>query len=58
MGEIPYIPVMTPGRELFERWLAAQDISPDDCWDYLGDLDRAAWEMFRISLDRKPICSD
>lgn len=35
---------MTPGREVYERWLRAQDISPDDLWDYLDPHERIGWE--------------
>lgn len=49
-----YEPEMTPARELFERWLVAQDISPDDVWDHLPDPERLAWERVaapQVQLD-------
>jgi hypothetical protein len=35
---------MTRGREVYERWLCAKDVSPDDLWDYLDPHDKIAWE--------------
>ena len=40
----PYEPEMSPGRELYEKWLKHQDVSPDDLWDHLGEDRKLGWE--------------
>lgn len=42
--------VMTPGRELYEKWLWHQRVPPDDLWDHLDEHDRIAWEALAGSF--------
>lgn len=42
---IPYEPVMTPGRRVYEFWLWAKWVSPDDLWDHLDEQDRQSWDQ-------------
>lgn len=45
-----YQPVMSPGRELYERWLSAKRTPPDDHWDHLPEEGRIAWEELASSI--------